>query len=71
MREVDPRRRVPRTDALLADPALTAAAGTVGRDRVKAAIVAAQHRARRGEITPIRYATPRWPACPGGRPGRC
>ncbi|GHJ16764.1 MULTISPECIES: L-seryl-tRNA(Sec) selenium transferase [unclassified Micromonospora] len=52
MREVDPRRRVPRTDALLADPALSAAAGTVGRDRVKAAIVAAQHRARRGEITP-------------------
>ncbi|WBC16038.1 L-seryl-tRNA(Sec) selenium transferase [Micromonospora sp. WMMA1998] len=52
MREVDPRRRVPRTDALLADPALAAAAGTVGRDRVKAAIVAAQHRARRGEITP-------------------
>ncbi|GAB3082672.1 L-seryl-tRNA(Sec) selenium transferase [Micromonospora schwarzwaldensis] len=52
MREVDPRRRVPRTDALLADPALTAAAGTFGRDRVKAAVVAAQHRARRGEITP-------------------
>ncbi|MET7835646.1 L-seryl-tRNA(Sec) selenium transferase [Micromonospora sediminicola] len=52
MREVDPRRRVPRTDALLADPALAAAAGTVGRDRVKAAIVAAQHRARQGEITP-------------------
>ncbi|MFI7214842.1 L-seryl-tRNA(Sec) selenium transferase [Micromonospora maritima] len=52
MREVDPRRRVPRTDVLLADPALAAAAGTVGRDRVKAAIVAAQHRARQGEITP-------------------
>ncbi|GAA3782217.1 L-seryl-tRNA(Sec) selenium transferase [Micromonospora maritima] len=52
MREVDPRRRVPRTDALLADPALAAAAGTLGRDRVKAAIVAAQHRARQGEITP-------------------
>ncbi|WP_089154074.1 L-seryl-tRNA(Sec) selenium transferase [Micromonospora sp. NBS 11-29] len=52
MREVDPRRRVPRTDVLLADPALAAAAGTFGRDRVKAAIVAAQDRARRGEITP-------------------
>ncbi|MBC8990915.1 L-seryl-tRNA(Sec) selenium transferase [Micromonospora chalcea] len=52
MREVDPRRRVPRTDALLADPALAAAAVTLGRDRVKAAIVSAQDRARRGELTP-------------------
>ncbi|WP_431942899.1 L-seryl-tRNA(Sec) selenium transferase [Micromonospora marina] len=52
MREVDPRRRVPRTDALLADPALAAAVGTLGRDRVKAAIVRAQDRARRGELTP-------------------
>ncbi|WP_446214928.1 L-seryl-tRNA(Sec) selenium transferase [Micromonospora sp. IBHARD004] len=48
----DPRRRVPRTDALLADPAFAAAAGTLGRDRVKAAIVRAQQRARRGDITP-------------------
>ncbi|SCG71407.1 L-seryl-tRNA(Sec) selenium transferase [Micromonospora inositola] len=48
----DPRRRVPRTDALLADPAFTAAAGTLGRDRVKAAIVRAQQRARCGDITP-------------------
>ncbi|MET8911700.1 L-seryl-tRNA(Sec) selenium transferase [Micromonospora sp. NPDC004551] len=52
MRDLDPRRRVPRTDALLADPALTAAAGTLGRDRVKAAIARAQGRARAGEITP-------------------
>ncbi|WP_189196160.1 L-seryl-tRNA(Sec) selenium transferase [Micromonospora fulviviridis] len=52
MRDVDPRRRVPRTDALLADPALAAAAGTLGRDRVKAAIVRAQERARAGELTP-------------------
>ncbi|MFE9957539.1 L-seryl-tRNA(Sec) selenium transferase [Micromonospora sp. NPDC005299] len=52
MRDVDPRRRVPRTDALLADPALAAAAGTLGRDRVKAAIVRAQRRARTGELTP-------------------
>ncbi|MGC1209867.1 MAG: L-seryl-tRNA(Sec) selenium transferase [Micromonospora sp.] len=48
----DPRRRVPRTDALLADPGLAAAVDTLGRDRVKAAIVRAQQRARRGEITP-------------------
>ncbi|WP_107079638.1 L-seryl-tRNA(Sec) selenium transferase [Micromonospora sp. MH33] len=52
MRDVDPRRRVPRTDVLLADPALAAAAGTLGRDRVKAAIVRAQRRARAGELTP-------------------
>ncbi|MEU4481828.1 L-seryl-tRNA(Sec) selenium transferase [Micromonospora sp. NPDC023966] len=52
MRDVDPRRRVPRTDALLADPALAAAAGTLGRDRVKAAIVRAQRQARAGELTP-------------------
>ncbi|MER5454548.1 L-seryl-tRNA(Sec) selenium transferase [Micromonospora sp. NPDC002389] len=49
---VDPRRRVPRTDALLADPRLVAAAAALGRDRVKAAVRQAQDRARRGEITP-------------------
>ncbi|MGR6319670.1 L-seryl-tRNA(Sec) selenium transferase [Micromonospora soli] len=52
MRDADPRRRVPRTDALLADPALAAAVGTLGRDRVKAAVVRAQQRARAGEINP-------------------
>ncbi|MFE9692312.1 L-seryl-tRNA(Sec) selenium transferase [Micromonospora sp. NPDC005806] len=52
MRDADPRRRVPRTDALLADPALAAAVGALGRDRVKAAVVRAQQRARRGEISP-------------------
>ncbi|MFG3688587.1 L-seryl-tRNA(Sec) selenium transferase [Micromonospora sp. NPDC047740] len=52
MRDADPRRRVPRTDTLLADPGLAAAVDTLGRDRVKAAIVRAQQRARRGEITP-------------------
>ena len=48
----DARRRVPRTDAVLADPRLTAAAERLGRDAVKAAVVAAQGRARRGEIAP-------------------
>ncbi len=48
----DPRRQVPRTDALLADPRLAAAAVRIGRDRVKAAVRQAQERARRGEITP-------------------
>ncbi|MCF0094810.1 L-seryl-tRNA(Sec) selenium transferase [Micromonospora sp. MH99] len=49
---VDPRRRVPRTDTLLADPRLAEAVATLGRDRVKAAVVQAQERARRGEIEP-------------------
>ncbi|MEH0985184.1 L-seryl-tRNA(Sec) selenium transferase [Micromonospora sp. CPCC 205556] len=48
----DPRRRVPRTDTLLADPRLAAAVATLGRDRVKAVVGRAQERARRGEITP-------------------
>ncbi|MCZ7423058.1 L-seryl-tRNA(Sec) selenium transferase [Verrucosispora sp. WMMA2121] len=48
----DPRRRVPRTDVLLAEPSLVAAAVAVGRDRVRSAVRQAQDRARRGEIDP-------------------
>lgn len=48
----DPRRRIPRTDALLADARLVAATQVHGRARVKAAIVDAQQRARGGEIGP-------------------
>ncbi|RZT84350.1 L-seryl-tRNA(Sec) selenium transferase [Pseudonocardia sediminis] len=48
----DPRRRVPRTDHLLAEPALAAAARRLGRDRVKQAVTGAQQRARSGEIAP-------------------
>jgi L-seryl-tRNA(Ser) seleniumtransferase len=48
----DPRRRIARTDVLLADPRSRRAALTVGRDAVKAAIVAAQQRARDGTIGP-------------------
>ncbi|MDT5037523.1 MAG: L-seryl-tRNA(Ser) seleniumtransferase [Micromonosporaceae bacterium] len=47
---MDPRRQVPRTDAVLADTRLVEAAGRLGRSEVKAAVVAAQQRARRGEI---------------------
>ncbi|MEV4811485.1 L-seryl-tRNA(Sec) selenium transferase [Micromonospora avicenniae] len=50
--QTDPRRHVPRTDVLLADPGLAAATAVLGRDRVKAAVTAAQDRARRGEIRP-------------------
>jgi len=49
---VDPRRLVPRTDAVLADPRLAEAARRLGRARVKAAVAAAQQRARDGRISP-------------------
>jgi L-seryl-tRNA(Ser) seleniumtransferase len=48
----DPRRHIPRTDLLLADPRLAPAIGTLGRDLVKSLVVAAQRRARDGEISP-------------------
>ncbi len=53
---MDSRRRVPRTDVLLADPRLVEAAGRLGRATVKSVINAAQERARRGEIPPERVA---------------
>jgi L-seryl-tRNA(Ser) seleniumtransferase len=48
----DPRRRIPATDALLALPDLSAAARRLGRPAVKRVVVAAQQRARRGELAP-------------------
>jgi L-seryl-tRNA(Ser) seleniumtransferase len=48
----DPRRRVPRTDAVLADPRLAAAALRLGRQLVKRAVTAAQQRARDGTLPP-------------------
>ena len=52
MSQTDPRRRIPRTDALLALPALAQAAARHGEAAVKGAITAAQERARAGEIAP-------------------
>ena len=49
---MDSRRLVPRTDAVLADPRLSEAARRLGRARVKAAVAAAQQRARDGRISP-------------------
>ncbi|HVT69080.1 MAG TPA: L-seryl-tRNA(Sec) selenium transferase, partial [Trebonia sp.] len=46
------RRRIPRTDRLLADPRLAQAEASLGRGLVKAAILRAQARARDGEIPP-------------------
>jgi L-seryl-tRNA(Ser) seleniumtransferase len=48
----EPRRRVPRTDAVLADPALAEAAERLGRETVKAAVREAQERVRSGELEP-------------------
>jgi L-seryl-tRNA(Ser) seleniumtransferase len=48
----DPRRAIPRTDAVLTDPRVAKAAEVLGRDLVKAVVVAAQQRARDGGIAP-------------------
>src|SRR3954468_16322042 len=48
----DPRRQVPRTDALLAEPPLAAAAERLGRALVKDAVQAVQQRIRDGAVAP-------------------
>ncbi len=48
----DPRRRVPRTDAVLDDARLADALERLGRPRVKAEVVAALDACRRGELAP-------------------
>jgi L-seryl-tRNA(Ser) seleniumtransferase len=48
----DPRRRVPRTDTLLADPQLAAAGERLGRALVKDAVQRVQQRIRAGELAP-------------------
>ena len=55
----DPRRRVPRTDVLLADPRLAEAERLLGRALVKAVVAQAQERARAGEIEPEQVADAR------------
>jgi L-seryl-tRNA(Ser) seleniumtransferase len=49
---VDPRRQVPRTDVVLADPRLVAARQQLGAALVKAAVSRAQELARAGVIKP-------------------
>ncbi|MGH3775119.1 MAG: L-seryl-tRNA(Sec) selenium transferase [Pseudonocardiaceae bacterium] len=49
---MDLRRQVPRTDAVLADPAVAAAAERLGRAQVKQAVAAAQQRVREGALLP-------------------
>ncbi len=48
----DPRRRVPRTDAVLADPRVAAAAVRLGRHLVRQVVTAAQQRVREGTLPP-------------------
>ncbi len=48
----DPRRLVPRTDTVLADPGLGAATQRLGRERVKSAVVETLDRCRRGDLAP-------------------
>ncbi|MDQ4008763.1 MAG: L-seryl-tRNA(Sec) selenium transferase [Actinomycetota bacterium] len=48
----DPRRAVPRTDRVLAEPMLAEAAAVLGTPVVKQAVHAAQERVRRGELAP-------------------
>jgi L-seryl-tRNA(Ser) seleniumtransferase len=52
----DPRRLVPRTDALLADPRLAEAERVLGRALVKSVVAQAQQLARAGEIEPEQVA---------------
>jgi L-seryl-tRNA(Ser) seleniumtransferase len=61
----DPRRQIPRTDVVLAEPRLLEAATTLGRTIVKKAVVEAQRLARAGEIEPdlvVDYALASLPA---------
>ncbi|MBP2477489.1 L-seryl-tRNA(Ser) seleniumtransferase [Crossiella equi] len=52
----DPRRHIPRTDALLTEPRFTALADLHGRTAVKHAITDAQQLARTGAIAPAEVA---------------
>jgi L-seryl-tRNA(Ser) seleniumtransferase len=52
MSQSDPRRRIPRTDTLLALPPLAGAVARHGEAAVRGAITQAQTRARAGEIAP-------------------
>jgi L-seryl-tRNA(Ser) seleniumtransferase len=61
----DARRLVPRTDVVLNDPRLRAAADRLGRAAVKAAVTAAQQRVRTGELDPAGVADAAVEALPG------
>lgn len=56
MNAADPRRSIPRTDHLLADPAIAASRTRLGENVVRDAIRQAQDAARRGELAPTAVA---------------
>ncbi|MBB6471627.1 L-seryl-tRNA(Sec) selenium transferase [Sphaerisporangium rubeum] len=64
----DHRRQIPRTDAVLDDPRLAPFVLRMGRDRVKAAVNAAQRKARNGEIRPSDVRDETLRALPGDAP---
>ena len=61
----DPRRQVPRTDTLLADPRLAAAGDRLGRGLVKGAVQRVQQRIRDGEVAPAAAVAAVLAALPG------
>lgn len=60
----DPRRSIPRTDALLADERFAEAVRRLGQDVVKTCIVEAQNRARGGGLAPSAVADAAFAALP-------
>ena len=65
---MDARRLIPRTDQVLADPRLAAAEQRLGRATVRAAVRAAQQRARHGGLAPEQVADAAVAALPSRRP---
>ena len=64
---MDARRLVPWTDQVLADPRLAAAEQRLGRATVRAAVRAAQQRARDGGLAPEQVADAAVAALPARR----
>jgi L-seryl-tRNA(Ser) seleniumtransferase len=61
----DPRRQVPRTDAVLAEPPVAAATARLGRELVKAVVQDAQQRVRDGDLPASDVVTTVLAALPG------
>ena len=62
----DPRRLVPRTDAVLAEPVLAQAISRLGRDRVRNAVRDAQAQVRAGDLSPDEVVAATLAALPAG-----
>jgi L-seryl-tRNA(Ser) seleniumtransferase len=61
----DPRRAVPRTDAVLAEPPVAAAVTRLGRDLVRSTVQAVQQRVRDGDLRPDEVVAAVLAALPG------